>query len=747
MEGNTSAQEAPGASPLQSPPSNARSEESEPQLHAEDEWPSSLPLQSTILTDDTISSDDANGGSAAISNHHRRLDPMESEEKKESSTSEDSKPEVVTAPAAMNATNERSSSKSPTITPVVAESTKPDPPPSVVDINEEREELDDDILDDQVGREIYTVDENRIQSQILQAALTTSTPPITMLQQPPNTMLLQHHHQQQQPLDLLSSHARHGGLDLRPPQQAPPQPNAPLLDESQVPHGLERASSFEQTESVLPTIPAPPINGQFPVPMAAAPQGAMAVLTPQTSFGHPQAMMMMGGGAGGGIPGGRRKIKLRMEQEPNPNMMESGQFESQDESRSGFLRSIRRSALFGSGDLSGPISPAEPNNKLIYRGMLTISWFEGTSTAELQEHVKRSVIRKLKLPKHIRLIDFRVLDESSDPPEEIVLCPYIPNGSQFLLRFSTRDTSRDAENSPIRPPVSPSAAPSPHPKKGIHNGLDQAELADLQEKLDALRPQTQKTDKNGKELEGRHKDANDKNPLTPPRKDSGDGEGSDDDEMMLHSEDPIEARLRQITELLLRDREDQGKKDEVPHHARRQVVFTLANYFVLFLSFIAISAEISSRAPEWISSLEKQMKNVADCSANQDALFECVSRGDFAGLVASILLWLSRSVATKNIFLFGFDTPHKLWTVVYECLVSAFCWGVSYLFIRRGLNPDTRSRFVQKYWKDAVYGSLAGFNAAFLKQVLKNFIPQEAVEHAMKTQQLKILSWLPNFHD
>jgi hypothetical protein len=143
--------------------------------------------------------------------------------------------------------------------------------------------------------------------------------------------------------------------------------------------------------------------------------------------------------------------------------------------------------------------------------------------------------------------------------------------------------------------------------------------------------------------------------------------------------------------------------------------------------------------------METHMKNVQDCAADQEALFQCVSNGDFAGLIASVLVWLSRSVVTKRIFLLGYDTPKKLWTVVYESMVTAVCWGFSYIFIRRGMNPDTRPRFIQKYWKDAVYGSLAGFNAAFMKQILKNLIPQEAVEDALRDRQLKILSWLPNF--
>ena len=55
-------------------------------------------------------------------------------------------------------------------------------------------------------------------------------------------------------------------------------------------------------------------------------------------------------------------------------------------------------------------------------------------------------------------------------------------------------------------------------------------------------------------------------------------------------------------------------------------------------------------------------------------------------------------------------------------MISSICWGVSYLWIRRGMNPETRKGYYSKYWKDAVYGSLAGFNGAFMKGVLKQAI-------------------------
>ena len=47
-----------------------------------------------------------------------------------------------------------------------------------------------------------------------------------------------------------------------------------------------------------------------------------------------------------------------------------------------------------------------------------------------------------------------------------------------------------------------------------------------------------------------------------------------------------------------------------------------------------------------------------------------------------------------------------------------------------------------QYWKDAVYGSLAGFNAAFMKAVLKNLVPQDVALQAIETRQLRIFDWL-----
>jgi hypothetical protein len=341
-----------------------------------------------------------------------------------------------------------------------------------------------------------------------------------------------------------------------------------------------------------------------------------------------------------------------------------------------------------------------------------------------------------------------------------------------LLRYTIKDAGGESTPNNPRlsefmsgPPESPSAAPSPHPKivdlGGL--GLNANQLALLGARLKNL--QMPSPDEKDGSRRSKLKDANQPLQTMPNFKLEGSapiersskklGQSDEDEEDnskedsnlevdSLHPEDPVQKSLREITELLIAERKGKQRYTE-PRQEKRQVIFVLANYFALFLTVIAISAEIQARAPAWQASMEQQFKNVQDCSKDKESLIECVENGDLAGLIASVILWISRSAATKRIFLFGFETPKKLWTVVYESLVTAVCWGFSYIFIRRGMNPDTNRNFLQKYWKDAVYGSLAGFNAAFMKHVLKNLIPQEAIEDALQERQLKILSWLPSF--
>lgn len=361
-----------------------------------------------------------------------------------------------------------------------------------------------------------------------------------------------------------------------------------------------------------------------------------------------------------------------------------------------------------------------------------VSWYEGTTTVELKKHVRKSLVRKLRLGPKMILENIRVIDESIQPHEEIVLSPYIPDGSRFLLKFIIRDLSEKVEKH-FGAPDSPSAAPSPYPNskdvgdlgREISNVLVSKSAKAKRRKSFSSEYSLSPTHDRGK------KEA--PSPKVSPSPESSSSQESNRSLEQYMDNDMLAERIEALFH------EKIGDVEQYQQVGKRQVVFTIANYFVLFLSAIAISAEVHNRAPDWIAWMDENVNSVQDCAADRDALFECISRGDMSGLVASVVLWATQSVATKPIFLFGFESPKKLWVVVYEAGVTAVCWGTSYMFIRRGLNPDTRENFLQKYWKDAVYGSLAGFNAAFMKAVLKNLIPQEQVLDALEHPQLRII--------
>jgi hypothetical protein len=73
-------------------------------------------------------------------------------------------------------------------------------------------------------------------------------------------------------------------------------------------------------------------------------------------------------------------------------------------------------------------------------------------------------------------------------------------------------------------------------------------------------------------------------------------------------------------------------------------------------------------------------------------------------------------------FLLGIS-PSRFWHVLVDSCQVAILWGIPYLLVRRGCNPDTRPVFVTKYWRDAFYGSLALVAGFYLKCVMKKWLP------------------------
>jgi len=98
--------------------------------------------------------------------------------------------------------------------------------------------------------------------------------------------------------------------------------------------------------------------------------------------------------------GGRRKIMLRLEEDAPPSHARRPSF---------FFRHLRDDSIMP--------TEAEAAIHGVDRGSIAVSWFEGTTSAELQEHVRRSLIRKMGLKGNVKLVDLRIIDETMDPPE------------------------------------------------------------------------------------------------------------------------------------------------------------------------------------------------------------------------------------------------------------------------------------------------------------------------------------------
>ena len=140
--------------------------------------------------------------------------------------------------------------------------------------------------------------------------------------------------------------------------------------------------------------------------------------TDQTPAAHMISTMNRGSG--------RRKIKLRLQEEVrNPTSSIKRHFRS-----SSLLGTIRKSSTrmlrfggslrtssFDTDDLDSSL-PAELY-KTVDRGSISISWFDGTSSLELQQHVRKSVLRKVQLINDavVDIDDQRIFDESYSPPE------------------------------------------------------------------------------------------------------------------------------------------------------------------------------------------------------------------------------------------------------------------------------------------------------------------------------------------
>jgi len=156
---------------------------------------------------------------------------------------------------------------------------------------------------------------------------------------------------------------------------------------------------------------------------------------------------------------------------------------------------------------------------------------------------------------------------------------------------------------------------------------------------------------------------------------------------------------------------------------KQYTITVLAQFLLVIVTILTVSSKLHEIVPPLVNPiLNTCAHSIETCAHDEQTLFTCMKGGEMNGLLAGICLWIQHLPVKSNIFLLGFESPKKMWIVLYEAIVSSVCWGACYLYVRRGMNPATRDKYFEKYWRDTLYGSMAGLTATFMKAVLKNFV-------------------------
>ena len=204
------------------------------------------------------------------------------------------------------------------------------------------------------------------------------------------------------------------------------QQNIPMMNSLQIPpmhpHSIlqgayhaQQQLSMQQQQAMAGAPPAP----AYIHPYAAPP--ATVLMSSHQPFTSPLPMPPSSNG--------KRKIFLRLVevvgQEEAPSTVDSRRSRTSLLLGSFRRRTSIRNSFGNIMDLEPetPATSATPafgrGSKELHRGKITVSWYEGTSSTELQEHVHRTVLRKLQLTSSskTKIQDVSIWDDSVNPPE------------------------------------------------------------------------------------------------------------------------------------------------------------------------------------------------------------------------------------------------------------------------------------------------------------------------------------------
>ena len=214
---------------------------------------------------------------------------------------------------------------------------------------------------------------------------------------------------QQQPHQMPDVMARHPFIDANTPIMMVPSQH--LLQQ------MHQQQMHQAQQMQMNFVPHQNLNSGLTTPMYT------------TTAAHPHAAAHNGNPIMVHAPAqqnsGRRTMKLRLLEEIQTVLDQNGA--SEGSRRSIFARVsvlARRNRTMSMGDYElddnqevEPDSSPQRVKTTEDRGELTISWYDGTSAVELQDHVRKSAEIKLRLGRKKLLLNLRVIDENVTPPE------------------------------------------------------------------------------------------------------------------------------------------------------------------------------------------------------------------------------------------------------------------------------------------------------------------------------------------
>ena len=153
------------------------------------------------------------------------------------------------------------------------------------------------------------------------------------------------------------------------------------------------------------------------------------------------------------------------------------------------------------------------------------------------------------------------------------------------------------------------------------------------------------------------------------------------------------------------------------------IVYELYDYFItlsLVIEIIPTGSAIQQITEVEIILLMPQ-KAARKKLTIRDEVNEIFAKYAIIGVVSIFFFALTPGVSNVVSTLYritGLPMEKQWKTCIVDSFIQSIGWMMSYLFIRRSLNPENRGILLQKYGADTFYGGLAAGVSVILKKLL-----------------------------